>query len=181
VGVKDRDAESLLAAETWRVLLGDAVRSAWGPVLHYYRDRRDGLDEIAAGRRINPRDAEALAALRSAVAPTDWLLAGFTAQPAVMFGVFEGEALVAAANLTAGPDAATDVGLVVHPDARGKGYGLQLAACAARQAIVMHGVARFRALTSSPATMALAERLGFEPYGRNVAAYLKDHAEVGTF
>ena len=147
---------------------------------HYYRDQRDGLDEVAGGRRINPRDADALAALRGAVHPLEWVTTGFTAQPAMLFGLFEDEKMVAAANLTPGPDAASDVGFVIHPDARGKGYGLQIAATAARQAIMMHGVARYRALTTSPSTMAIADELGFSEYGRNLAAYLNGrHAEVG--
>ena len=170
--------DALLEPKTWHEALGDSLASAWGPVVHYYLDRRDQLDEVAAGRRLNPRDAEALTALRGAIPPMEWLLTGFTAQTAMLFGVFEGETLVAAANLTPGPDAATDVGFVIHPSARGKGYGLQVAAVAARQAILIHGIARFRALTVSPSTMAIATRLGFVEYGRNLAAYLKDTPEI---
>jgi len=172
--VVGHDAESLLEPKTWQEFLGEQARSAWGPVMHYYRDRLDGLDEMAAGRRLNPRDAEAIAALRSALPFYEWGVTGFTAQTAMLFGIFEGDKLVAAANLTPGPDAATDVGFVIHPDARGRGYGLQIAALAARQAIRMHGVARYRALTSSPSTMAIADKLGFAPYGRNVVVYLND-------
>jgi GNAT superfamily N-acetyltransferase len=172
--VAGHDAESLLEPKTWHEMLGDQGRSAWGPVKHYYLDRLEGLDQVAAGRRLNPRDAEAIAALRSALPFYEWGVTGFTAQTAMLFGIFEGERLVAAANLTPGPDAATDVGFVIHPDARGRGYGLKIAALAARQAILMHGVARYRAMTSSPSTMAIADKLGFEEYGRNVVVYLND-------
>jgi GNAT superfamily N-acetyltransferase len=172
--VAGHGAESLLEPKTWQEILGDQARSVWGPVMHYYRDRLDGLEEMAAGRRLNPRDAEAIGALRSALPFYEWGVTGFTAQTAMLFGIFEGDKLVAAANLTPGPDAATDVGFVIHPDARGRGYGLQIAALAARQAIRMHGVARYRALTSSPSTMAIANKLGFEAYGRNVVVYLND-------
>jgi hypothetical protein len=176
--IHGQEPEALLEAKTWHDVMGDLLTSAWGPVLHYYLDRRDGLDEVAAGRRINPQDASALATLRGSIPPTEWLVTGFTAQPAMLFGLFEGDRMVAAANLTPGPDAATDVGFVLHPDVRGKGYGLQIAATAARQAIAMHGVARFRALTTSPSTMAIAHRLGFSEYGRNLAAYLKDTPQI---
>ncbi len=135
---------------------------------------RGGLDDVAAGRRINPGDAEAFATLRGAVTPEEWLAAGFTAQPAMLFAIFDGDRIVAAANLTAGPEAATDVGIVVHPDERGKGFALQVAAQAARQAILMHGIARFRALATSASTMAIARKLGFEEYGRNLAVYLEE-------
>jgi hypothetical protein len=100
----------------------------------------------------------------------------------MLFGIFEGETLVAAANLTSGPtakgelseQAATDIGIVIHPAARGRGYGMQITALAAKQAIAMHGVARYRALTVSPSTVAIADRLGFVEYGRNLVAYLND-------
>lgn len=176
--IQGQSPEALLEPKTWHEALGGSCASAWGPVVHYYLDRRDQLDAVAAGRRLNPRDAEALTALRGAIPPSEWLLTGFTAQTAMLFGIFEGDNLVAAANLTPGPDAATDVGFVIHPQARGKGYGLQVAAVAARQAILIHGVARFRALTASPSTMAIADRLGFVEYGRNLAAYLKDTPEI---
>jgi RimJ/RimL family protein N-acetyltransferase len=172
-GVADQDSDAVLEAAHWRSLLGTRVRTAFGPVVHHYRDERTGLDDLAAGRRLNPRDAEAFAVLRGAVPPEEWLAAGFTAQPAMLFAVFDGDRIVAAANLTAGPDAATDVGIVVHPEERGKGYALKVAALAARQALLMHGVARFRALATSASTMAIARKLGFEEYGRNLAVYLE--------
>jgi GNAT superfamily N-acetyltransferase len=172
------DVESLLETKTWRELLGDQVHSAWGVVKHYYRTRMDGLDQLAAGRRLNPRDAEAIGALRAALPTYEWVVTGFTAQTAILFGIFEGERLVAAANLTPGPEAATDVGFVIHPEARRRGYGPQIAALATRQAILMHGVARYRALTSSPSTIAIANKLGFEEYGRNVVVYLNESLVV---
>ena len=171
--VAELDAEAVLEPATWSDLLGPAaVNVAFGPVVHHYLDERAGLDEVAVGRRINPRDAEALAALRGVVPSEEWHSAGFAGQPAMLFGLFEGELMVAAANLNAGPDAATDIGIVVHPEARGMGYGVAITATAARQALLMHGVARFRALASSENSRAIAERLGFSEYGRNLAVYL---------
>jgi GNAT superfamily N-acetyltransferase len=177
------DVESVLDPATWRSgdgvgrgiqtsVLDDGLISVVGPMIHHYLDDPAGLKEVAAGRRINPGDAEALADIRTAVPPEEWAAAGFNAQPAVMFGLFEDERMMAAANLTPGPDAATDIGLVLHPDARGKGYGVQIAATAARQALLMHGIARFRVAATSQATLAIASTLGFEEYGRNLAIYL---------
>jgi hypothetical protein len=163
---------TILEADMWRATFGGAVRAAFGPVVHLYLDDASGLDEYAVGRRINPRDADALTELRGAVAPDEWRSAGFTAQTAMMFGIFDGDRMVAAANLTPGPDAATDVGIVIHPAERGKSYGTGMTATAAKQAIVMHQVARFRVFASSAATLAIAAKLGFEEYGRNAAAYL---------
>ncbi|HEY7225933.1 MAG TPA: GNAT family N-acetyltransferase [Micromonosporaceae bacterium] len=180
-------ADQVIESRTWQELLGGVAQTVFGPVRHYYLDRTDGLAERAAGRRLNPTDSDALGKLRTALPAQEWQVTGFTGQPAMLFGIFEGEELIAAANLTAGPsvprgpgeqvspEAATDVGIVIHPDARGRGYGGRIAALAARQAIAMYGVARYRALTSNPSTVAIADRLGFQEYGRNLVAYLNDH------
>jgi GNAT superfamily N-acetyltransferase len=172
--VADTDADTLLETTVWHELLGEHIHAAFGPVSHFYRDEPSGLEGLAVGRRINPRDSDALGALRGAVHAREWLTAGFTAQPAMLFGLFEGDQMVAAANLTSGPDAATDIGIVIHPDARGKGYGVRIAATAARQALLMHGVARLRALASSAPMVAVAKRLGFNEYGRNLEIYLEE-------
>src|SRR5262245_3264016 len=58
-GIADQDSDAILEASYWRSLLGTRVRTAFGPVVHHYRDERTGLDDVAAGRRLNPRDAEA--------------------------------------------------------------------------------------------------------------------------
>lgn len=168
-------AQELLEGKTWLDILGTAVQTIFGPVRHFYLDSAAGLAELAEGRRLNPTDSDALSALRSALPAQEWLVAGFTAAPAMLFGIFEQETLVAAANLTSGPDAATDVGVIIHPNARGRGLGTRIAALAARQAITMHGVARYRALSATPSTVAIADRLGFKEYGCNVVAYLNDH------
>lgn len=177
--VADLDADAVIEPATWQNLLGDRVQLAFGPLVHHYRNDDSGLAELAAGRRLNPRDADALTTLRGAVPWDEWASAGFTAQPAMLFGLFDDDRLVAAANLTSGPDAATDVGLVLHPKARGKGYGVRIAATATQHAIRLHGIARFRALESSTATMAIAAKLGFTEYGRNLAVYLNGEETVG--
>jgi len=173
--IADHEGDTLLEVPTWQALLGDHMRSAYGPILHHYLLDAKPLAPIAqtaGARRLNPGDAEALNGLRATVSQAEWTETGFTGQPALLFGIFEGDRLMACANLTPGPDAATDVGIVVDPAARGRGYAMKIVAVAARQAILMHGIARFRALTTSPGTLAIAHRLGFQHYGTNLAAYL---------
>ena len=167
-----RAAGEVLDPNSWRALLAAPSARVVGPARHHYLDDRSGLGAFAVGRRVNPRDHSALAALRSAIPPPEWELAGFSQQPAMMFGVFEGEEMVAAATLGAGPDAATDIGVVVRPRIRGKGYGTQIAATAAKQAVLMHGIARFRAPADSEASLAVARRLGFTEYGCDLTVHL---------
>ena len=174
-GAGQRDTseiDAIVEPKTWHAMADLTIHSALGPVLHHYRDEPEGLRELAAGRRINPSDAEAIAELHKAVPDQEWTAAGFTAGPTVLFGIFEGDSMMAGANLTYGPDAATDIGIVVHPEAHGKGYGVQIAAAAAHQAIKMRGIARFRVLATSSSTLAIASKLGFESYGRNLTVSL---------
>lgn len=168
------EAMTLLDPQAWRTTLGESVRAAFGPVAHYYLDRADDLKAVAGGRRINPDDAGALNDLNRAVPSAEWTAAGFSGHPAVLFGLFEDGRLLAAANLTSGPDVATDIGVLTHPDARGRGLAVQVAAAAALQAIALHGIARFRVLTTSPGRPTIADRLGFERYGHNLSARLRN-------
>jgi GNAT superfamily N-acetyltransferase len=183
-GIADVKIDATVEPETWRTMAGLTVESAMGPVVHHYGDDAEGLDALAAGRPLDPDavdDARALAELRDALPAREWSSAGFGGAdqrgkgedlPPRLFGIFDGDRALAAANLTPGPDAATDIGIVVRPEARGKGYGIQIAAIAAGEAIALHGIARFRVLASSRPTMAIATSLGFEPYGRNLTAYV---------
>ena len=175
--VAEHDAESLLEPTTWRTILGDQVQigvRAGAALLP--RRRVDGLDELAAGRRINPRDAEALAELRGAVRSEEWASAGFTAQPAMLFGIFDGDRLVAAANLTAGPDAATDVGIVVHPEARGQGLRRadRRARRPARRCSCTAWLDSGRSTIEPVHAWPSPTRWASSEYGRNLAVYLND-------
>jgi hypothetical protein len=169
----DYDADAALDPTVWAAELGGIRSTVLGPSVHFYRDNADGLSAFAAGRRINPRDAHALAELRGAVPPADWEAASFTAQSGLLFGLFGDDGrILAAANLTPGPESASDVGMVVHPMARGRGYEVQVAAAATRQAIAIHGVARYRANAHDPAALAVAATLGYSEYGRSLVIYL---------
>src|SRR5215475_11272734 len=169
----DDDAEAALDPLVWAAELGPVRSTVLGPSVHFYRDHADGLKAYASGRRINPRDAQALAALRGAVPHDEWEASGFTAQSGLLFGLFSDDGrILAAANLTPGPDSATDVGVVVHPEARGRGYDVQVAAAATLQAIAIHGIARYRALAEDPGALALATTLGCSEYGRSLVIYL---------
>jgi RimJ/RimL family protein N-acetyltransferase len=50
----------------------------------------------------------------------------------------------------------------------GRGLGTRVAAAAGDLAVQMFGICRYRALETSGASLRIAEKLGFTPYGRNL-------------
>jgi RimJ/RimL family protein N-acetyltransferase len=82
--------------------------------------------------------------------------------------VEEGGRIVAASNLTLWRGEPTDVGVLVDPGWSGRGLGTQVAAAAAYEAVTATGVCRYRALESNLPSLRIAEKLGFERYGRNL-------------
>ena len=80
---------------------------------------------------------------------------------------------LAAGNMTDFAGTPTDVGLVTHPEHRGRGLASRVAgtmlAWAAGEG---HELARYRALTTNAASLRVAAKLGFTPLGANVAVRL---------
>ena len=64
----------------------------------------------------------------------------------------------------------SDVGVLTEPSQRGRGFASRLVGTMVADALLVAGVVRYRALASNGASLAVAERLGFEPYGQNLRA-----------
>ncbi|HEX3812835.1 MAG TPA: GNAT family N-acetyltransferase [Mycobacteriales bacterium] len=158
---------NLLDAAFWRAALGDRIAAVHGPSVHHYLDAvpRPGVEvrEVPAGQ---------LELLRSACPEADWTEGGFGEPDGRCFGRWVDGSLVAAGNLTLWRGQPSDVGLVTHPDHRGRGYAGEVARHVTRVAVETAGVARYRALTTNTASLAVARRLGFSEYGRNIGIRL---------
>ena len=117
-------------------------------------------------RRIELTD---LAAFRDAVGEADWSEAGFDHDPHDVFALERQGEVVAAANLTSWRTSADDVGVCVHPDHRGTGFGERVARAAVADAIAESGVCRYRALTTNVGSLRIADRLGVVGVGLQYA------------
>ena len=82
----------------------------------------------------------------------------------------EGDRVVAAGTMSDWRGYAADVGVLTHPDYRGRGFAGRLVAAMVDASLPTAGVVRYRALTSNGASLRVARRLGFEPFGQNYRA-----------
>lgn len=175
---------ALMQPDSWREWFGRGVTRVLGPSIHHYLDDPASLgDPEGPGvRRLvdDGADGEQLATLRAACADDEWHEGGF-AEPLtvdrggpapMLFGAFDEGVLVAAANLTPWRERPSDVGLLTHPEHRRTGLGTRLAATASRYALDLGGLARYRAAVTNRPSLAIARRLGYQEFGRNLAVHL---------
>ena len=150
----------------------DADAIALGPSQHAYLHRDDHVaPATATTRRVHPDE---LSSLRDSVPAEEWAEGGFGHDDDVTWAAYDGAVLVAAGNLTDFDGRPADIGLVTHPDHRGRGHALRVTRDMTTSAIVDHGatVVRYRALVTNAASVAVARNAGFVAYGCNVAVRL---------
>ena len=82
----------------------------------------------------------------------------------------EDDRVVVAGNMTDWRGRPADVGVLTEPSQRRRGLAGRLVGAMVADALPAVGVVRYRALASNVASLAVAERLGFEPYGQNLRA-----------
>ncbi len=164
--------DEVFTREAAAALAGDLAELVLGPSWHGYTDEAGSVKSGPCdARRITEAEAEPL---RAAVAEAEWSEGGFGHDfPDVSYGCFEGAELVAAGNMTDFDAKPADVGLVTHPDARGRGYGKRLAGAMMADAFASGiPVLRYRALFTNVASLSVARKLGFVGDGANIAVRL---------
>lgn len=135
-----------------------------GPSSHLYLDADPGDDTGT----VTPTEDE-LESLRNRVGDDDWREAGFADAPPLAFGLREAGVLVAAANLNLFDGMPRNVGVLVAPEARGRGLAATVARAATSYAVREHDVAWWGARDSNVASLATARRLGFERFCAQLA------------
>ena len=113
---------------------------------------------------------------RRSLAATDsedvWREAGFDRPLQASFGVVEDDTVLAASVVTALWGWPLDVGVLVRPDARGRGLGRRVAQAALAAAVGLSGFAAFRVDRGNPAAQRIAAGLGLTRYGTHVSVPL---------
>lgn len=163
--------EAFTAATVERIA-GDGSARVLGPSVHAYADDRHFRPaDRPVGVPLDPAD-DRLATLRLACGEGDWAEAGLASGSELVYGVEDEGCLVAAGLLRPFRGMPADVGLLTHPDHRGRGLARRLASRMIADALPVAAVVRYRALRTNLPSRAIAAALGFVDRGENLVVRL---------
>jgi len=139
----------------WQGLAEERGVALVGPSTHHYLD----VDPGPVAEVVVPTAGD-LAGLRERAGEADWRESG-CADTAMPFCLRRDGVLLAASNLNLWDGTPRDIGVLVAPEARGRGLAPVVGRHAASHAVREHGLARWGARNTNVASLATARRLGF--------------------
>lgn len=162
-------------ARPWRGVFGKTVEAVIGPAALRYTDLGSfrPLPASPAVRILTGDDLPAAEALRDACTPTEWEHGGSDVRHDAAAGSFAGGELAALAGYEVWNGVIAHVAIVTHPAHRGRGHAAAAVSRVTAHALEAGLVAQYRTLESNTPSLAVAERLGFEPWARSLAIRLR--------
>ncbi len=161
---------ALMTRDFWDQWSVTADMVVLGPAVHAFTDVEPDIDaDLLADVVVLTTDD--LDSLRGAVGDDEWDEGGFAHVEGPVHALLSGDAddVVAAAHLSGFLGGAADLGVLVHPDARGRGLGALVGGAATCSAVRTLGLARWRARVDNAPSRALSRALGFEDHCRQLA------------
>jgi GNAT superfamily N-acetyltransferase len=165
-------------AEAFDVMLlhqvfGTAVDQVIGPAWLGYADSSDFRPAPMRGTRLlTDQDLPELQQLAAACGPTAWDHSGIDPTRPPVFGCFAGDRLAAAGMLERWGDQLLHVGIVTHPDYRGRGYGKAVVSAMSAHGLATGGVMHYRTLQANLPSVGIARALGFQRFALTLAVRL---------
>jgi GNAT superfamily N-acetyltransferase len=156
-----------------RQVFGAAVDQVIGPAWLGYADAGDFRPVPTMGTRLlGDQDLAALERLAAACGPVAWEHSGIDPARPPVFGCFDGEVLAAAGMLERWGDRLLQVGIVTHPDYRGRGYGKAVVSAMTAHGLTTGGVVQYRTLQANLPSVGIAQALGFQRFAQTLAVRL---------
>lgn len=151
---------------------GGRVGAVHGPYFLGYVDEASFSPVDAGARLLVGADEPAFGRLRERVPEDEWARASPVFRPGQTAGAFVDGDVVAVGTLTHLPF--PDVGVVVDPEYRGRGYGRAVVSKITATAfdVDRDAVVRYRTLDALPASVGLAESLGYERWATSAVFVL---------
>jgi GNAT superfamily N-acetyltransferase len=169
-----RTPDEIIGCGVLQQALGDRIERVVGPAAISYADVTDFiLQEEHGARPLTPADTDALRRLSAAVGEDAWENSGIAFDRVPVFGIYEKSEMIAASSYERWGERILHVGIVTHPEHRGQGHGLGVAAATTAHALEAGGIAQWQTLESNEPSLRIAEKLGFKPYCRTLALRLK--------
>jgi hypothetical protein len=168
------EAEQLLVHEVARRPFGASVDLVVGPAFQGWLPpaRFRPTATAAEVRLVTAADREAVAALRAECATAEWEHSGIDLGAPDLWGVFNGGELTSLAQARRRAPRAVDPCAITRPSARRSGCAAHAVSAAIGDALASGTVVLFQTLLDNRPALALARRLGFEPYATSLAVRL---------
>ena len=172
------NAETVNSPADLRALFGARAGDAIGPAVVSYVDSTPNHRLAADGDvRVllpsEPAHRSAVEQLCAACTPTEWAHGGSALADTPAFGVFHEAALVAMASYEVWGERLGHIGILTHPNFRGRGFGRAAVARLTAYLGDQRLVPQYRTLATNVAARRVAASLGFVPYARSMAVRLR--------
>jgi GNAT superfamily N-acetyltransferase len=153
---------------------GGAINQIIGPAYQGYLDAAGFRPADTMGaRQLTYVHIPALTRLEEACLSSEWEASGIDYHRPPLFGCFAGTELAAAATLEQRDPISLSIGVIVHPDYRGRGYGKAVVSEATAYALAQMPIVHYQTLLVNAHSIAIASALGFAEYAQTLAARLK--------
>lgn len=165
--------ESVFSEVGIRALLGTRIERIIGPAYHGYVERPQFRSAFHPSvRPLLRADQGAMQKLADACEIEAWEHAAIAFDEPHVFGYFVDDHMVAAARYRPAWGEAATIGVVTHPAFRGHGYGRAVVSAATGEGLEAGFVVLYQTLLANAPSVALATRLGYQPYATHLAARL---------
>jgi GNAT superfamily N-acetyltransferase len=168
-----QDAATSFDITRLRRFFGDAIERIVGPAWQGFTwagafrpAEQEGVHLLTA------EDAPALQRLADACGEQAWQHSGIGGADQMVFGVYRGDMIVGAGM--GEPRAATllHIGIITHPDYRGRGYGRAVVSSITAHGLEIGLVPWYQTLAANTPSVAIARALSFSQYAETLAVRL---------
>jgi GNAT superfamily N-acetyltransferase len=166
---------SLFDVDALCAVFGDAVDVPIGPSTVAYADDTDfcPADTLSA-RLLTREDADAMIRFREACDPLEWNHGGsINAVQHPTFAVFIDDAIVAAASYEYQGEWIRHVGVISHPQHRGRGFGTAVASAVTAHGLDEGGIMQWQTLNANVPSFRIGQALGYQPWVETLAVRLR--------
>lgn len=123
-------------------------------------------------RVLSGSERAAVEELRASVSPEAWANGGIDPDGPEILAAFDGARAAALGQLRARGGGASDPCVITHPAERGRGHAARVVSAGVERAVAADQLVLYQTLLANAPAVAIARRLGFEPYATLLAVRL---------